>query len=111
MGAFNTVLGTVSCPRCHSSVGVRVQFKYADTRQHEYRLGDVLRWGGNDIGLSGKRYVVVDGVAEGACVSCGFDGEWAFYVIVERDRITRLVLADGSYDFAKTGATHLVLKD
>ena len=50
MSAFNTVTVEQVCPRCQNRIQVRVQFKYGDTWQNEYRLGDRLRWGGNDIG-------------------------------------------------------------
>ncbi len=111
MGAFNTVRASAACPRCHFPVEVKVQFKYGDTWQHEYGLDDALRWGGNDIGVAGKRSVVVDGVAETPCPNCGFDDEWEFYVFVESDKISRVVQADGTYDFAAAGRTHLVLQE
>jgi hypothetical protein len=111
MGAFNTVRASAVCPRCHSSVDVTIQFKYGDTWQHEYSLGDRLRWGGNDIGLPGKRSVIVDGVAETPCSNCGFDDEWGFYVLLECDQISRAVPADGTYDFSAAGRSYIVLQE
>ena len=111
MGAFNTVRAAATCPRCQALIEIKVQFKYGDTWQHEYGLGDSLRWGGNDIGVPGKRSVVVDGVAEPPCPKCGFDGEWEFYVFVEGDRISRVLQADGTYDFVRAGRTYLVLQE
>jgi len=111
MSAFNTVRASAECPRCHSHVEIKVQFKYGDTRQYEYGLGDDLRWGGNDIGIPGKSSIVVDGVAETPCPKCGFDDEWEFYVFVERDKISRVVQADGSYDFSAMDQAHLVLQE
>lgn len=49
-----------------------VQFKYGDTWQHKYRIGENLQWGGNDIGSPGRRQVLVAGLA-GPCPRCGAD--------------------------------------
>jgi hypothetical protein len=111
MSAFNTVRVSAECPQCRSSVEVRVQFKYGDTWQHEYNVGDVLQWGGNDIGSPGSRQVVVDGEAETPCANCGFDDMWEFYVFVECDKITKVLPADGSYDFGAAGRTYIVLQE
>lgn len=111
MGAFNTVLVSAQCPSCGVQGDVRVQFKYGDRWQYAYRVGDALKWGGNDLGVPGMASVVTDGVAETPCPHCGFDGEWAFYVFIDRDIISRATPADGTYDFVSAGETHLVLKE
>lgn len=98
MGAFNVVTAAARCPACSQQVTVRVQFKYGDTWQHEYRVGDSLTWGGNDVGVPGRGRVVVDGVAE-RCRQCGNDDEWNFYVFVERDVIVAVEPATGEYRF------------
>lgn len=36
-------------------------FKYGDSWQHHYVLGDKLNWGGNDVGEPGHKLVVVVG--------------------------------------------------
>ncbi len=110
MGAFNIVTVTMPCPGCQTPVMVRVQFKYADTWQHEYKLGDLLKWGGNDVGQPGRSRVVVDGVAE-KCPTCGYDEEWSFYVLIENDVIKAVESASGRYDFASVRETYLVLKE
>lgn len=42
MSAYNTVVlpKEEQCPRCGSVIRRRVQFKYGDTRQHDYTIGD-----------------------------------------------------------------------
>jgi hypothetical protein len=47
-----------------------VQFKFAHTWQNRYRIGEALRWGGNDIGEPGHKEVLVEGIG-GPCPSCG----------------------------------------
>jgi hypothetical protein len=111
MGAFNTVRATAVCPSCEDAVPVVVQFKYGNTRQFEYKLGDELCWGGNQIGTPGKRRVVLEGVVENSCAVCGADREWSIYLFVENDRLVSAETADGRYDFGKEGRTYLVLDE
>jgi hypothetical protein len=110
MGAYNVVTIDSPCIHCAEKVPVRVQFKYGDARQHEYSVGDSLRWGGNDIGESGHRRVVVDGVGE-RCPRCRYDGERNFYVFVENDVIKAVEPASNRYDFATIGQTYIVLEE
>ena len=93
MGAFNVVKGTSSCPNCGQVVVFDVQFKYGDTWQYVYRLGDTLRWGGNDIGEPGFSRVLVEGVG-GPCSHYGVDN-LDFDVILEKDRILGFGPASG----------------
>lgn len=110
MGAFNVVIARAVCAGCKNPLLLRVQFKYGDTWQHEYRIGDALKWGGNDIGTPGRKRVVVDGVAE-RCPKCGYEEETSFYVLLEHDIITSVEPASGHYDFAKSGSSHIVLDE
>ena len=70
MGAYNTVVlpAEEQCPRCSSVVMRRVQFKYGDTRQHDFIVGQRIGWGGNDIGRKATRVKVL-GYPEG-CPVC-----------------------------------------
>jgi hypothetical protein len=88
---------------------VGVQFKYGATWQYQYAMGDRLRWGANDTGVPGRKTVVADGAADARCPSCEYDGDWDFYVFIERDRIVRVAPADGSYDFLAVDAPYVVL--
>lgn len=108
MGAFNTVFLEWNCPSCHSVVELRVQFKYGDTWQHEYRVGERVEWGGNDVGRPGRRRVVVDGVGE-ACPRCGH-ADCDFYVLIEQDVISSVVPASGTYDFVASQGEPIVLE-
>jgi hypothetical protein len=110
MGAFNTVLATVVCPRCHSRVQIPIQFKYGDTWQHEYAVGDPLRRGGNDIGSPGARSVVVAGVAGSSCPKCAYEEPWDFYVYIENNVISGVEPADGRHNFVAAHEGYLVLR-
>jgi hypothetical protein len=109
MGAFNTVTAEQVCPSCRNAVEARVQFKYGDTWQNEYRLGERLRWGGNDIGVPGRRRVVLDGAGE-RCPKCGY-AEWDFYVLLEDDVITSVKPASGDFDFVASQGKPIVLEE
>jgi hypothetical protein len=109
MSAFNTVSADLVCPSCGASAAVTVQFKYGNTWQFHYSVGDILKWGGNDVGERGRRHVVVDGVVEGACPNCRVSVEWDAYVHVKDDRIVRVAAADGEFDFVKAEANYIVI--
>lgn len=84
MGAYNEVKANVECPNCHNRVPVWIQFKFGDTAQHRYAVGDTLSWRGNDVGVSGLREVLVQGEALG-CPVCGFNGDWPVVLTVKTD--------------------------
>lgn len=111
MGAFNTVRATAVCPSCKERVPVVVQFKYGNTRQLEYDLGDELRWGGNQVGAPGKKRVVLEGNAENTCPVCGYDADWSLDLFVENDRLVFAETASGKYDFAKEDRTYVILEE
>lgn len=99
MGAYNEVKAEVVCPNCRNRVLVWVQFKFGDTAQHKYAMGDTLSWGGNDVGVSGLRQVLVQG--EGThCPICGFDGDWPVVVVVESDVLSSAETELGGSVFA-----------
>lgn len=84
MGAFNVLTVATRCPTCGEQVELRLQFKYGDSWQLEYRLGDELRWGGNETGRPGARRVLLDAASE-SCPNCGADGD--FEILVEDNRL------------------------
>jgi hypothetical protein len=102
-----------------------VQFKYGNTWQLHYKVGEELQWGGNDVGEQGRSDVVVDGIVETQCSNCGYGGpwfhekaegsgwrageEWNVYVRVEHDRITCVENANGRFNFAKLGSNYIIV--
>ena len=110
MSAYNTVTDVpATCPQGQAKVSVGVQFKFGSTWQYRYILGDALHWGSNDIGTPGHERVVADGAADSSCPACGYEGDWDFYVFIERDRIVRVTQADGTHDFVRAGRSYLDL--
>lgn len=90
MGAFNTVelVRLVPCPRCGDSGLIAVQFAYGDTQQYAYSMGDVIRWGGNDVGEPACGEVKILGTPE-YCQVCGLDVEGEYVLVIENGRIAR----------------------
>ena len=86
MGAFNTIQTEVACPSCGQSAEFEIQFKYGNTWQLSYNLGDRLQWGGNDVGVPGKKKVEVESIG-GPCPHCSVDCV-EFDVTIENDVIT-----------------------
>jgi hypothetical protein len=84
------------CPHCHSMIRRTIQFAYGDTRLVDYRLGQCLQWGGNDVGERGHRRVRVSGFAE-SCAVCGEATDTLYEVVIERDCLTS-VQAVGTSD-------------
>ena len=106
MGAFNTVTVPWRNPDTDRESLLTVQFKYGDTWQHHYQLGDDLRWGGNDIGARGAKRVVVDGAREGEPIP-GVPDDFEVYIVA--NRIASVVPASGRYDFTRGNESYIVL--
>lgn len=86
MGAFNRLRAEARCPNCGQTMKQVIQFKFGDTWQYDYDLGDTLRWGGNDVGRPGLGKVIVLGTGEECPIS--HSGGEDFSVIIERDVLT-----------------------
>lgn len=110
MSAYNTVSARLTCPNCGAEVLVSVQFKFGNTWQFHYHVGDRLQWRGNDIGKPGNRRLVVDGVVADSCPQCGYDAEWNVYVYVEGDRVTSIQNATGEFDFVRYQSNYIVIE-
>ena len=107
MSAYNTVSAEIQLPGCKLKCDILVQFKYGECRQHNYRVGQKIAWGGNQVGKSGAKHVVVDGCLDG---SCHYDGIPEDYEVhIEDDHITRVVPSSGQYDFVKAKEAYIVL--
>lgn len=72
MGNYNALTTMVKCSECGNIYEGKIQFRYGDTRQHSYHIGDKLAWGGNDVGRPGAKHVKVYGILENdLCNVCG----------------------------------------
>lgn len=90
--AHNVLTARVRCPSCGADGVFDVRFRYGSTRRHAYTIGDVLRWGEEDIGFSGARKVIVHGIGE-SCPHCHADAI-PFEIWLFRDRIEGVTPAE-----------------
>lgn len=108
MGAYNILVANVMCPNCHNIYEGKIQFKYADTWQLQYRIGDKLKWGGNDIGTPDIPKVKVYGILESdtcpICNQTNFEDEFDIYIennvltgVSKIESIDDYHLNDGNY--------------
>jgi hypothetical protein len=91
VGAYNVFRTTREepCPRCGSH-DYSVQFRFADTWQRSYAIGDQLTWGGNEVGEPGLPAVTVGAYPEN-CLTCGLEGEDRVFALdIENDRPVRV---------------------
>jgi len=109
MGAFNTVTARWTNLRTGTVHDIRVQFKYGEAWQYEYRVGDTLEWGGNDIGSQEAEWAVVDGCLESASPPLPEVPE-DYEVHIVSGRIETVVPATGRYDFVSAEETFIILR-
>jgi hypothetical protein len=71
MGSFNTLFCNINCPHCGHEQEVHIQFKYGNTWQFKFHMGDDIKWGGNDIGYQHLQSVMAYGIIESTlCIYC-----------------------------------------
>jgi hypothetical protein len=88
MSAYNILTATIQCTDCLHKNEVSIQFKFGDTWQHQYKLGDNVKWGGNDIGIPNLQAVKAYGVVESdRCDKCGYCLETAYDILIQHDVI------------------------
>jgi hypothetical protein len=109
MSAYNLVVTVknAACPGCGKLAERVIQFRYGDTWQHRYSVGDRVRWGGNDTGEPGHSLVVAAGYPE-PCSSCE-DDSGLYDVHIKDDVIVSVTPSDGTYDYAAQGVDHFVV--
>jgi hypothetical protein len=108
MSAFNVLKANVHCSNCNTFYEASIQFKYGDIWQLKYRVGDKIKWGGNDIGKPNMHKAKVYGILEeDKCKNCGeinsineFDIYLKDDVIIEvkpMENITEYFSTEGNY--------------
>lgn len=119
MGLFNTVHVAFRHPLTGETLDITVQFKYGETRQHDYNVGDLLKWGeignrrSNDIGERNAKRVVVDGCLDRFAPSFVPIPELPedFEVHIVNGRIASVVPATGRYNFLSANETYIIIED
>ncbi len=103
MGAFNTLLVTLTCENCHHKQQEKMQFKFGDTWQFIYHIGDRLTWGGNDQGRPGIPLVKVWGFLEAEhCSRCSHPYFQDYDIMISYDIIRSVKKAERVTDYFET---------
>ncbi len=94
MSAYNTLIASMTCPRCGSDEVMEVDLYFGDRQQFQYALGSKVRWLKVESVANGGRPAngCLQGEGYGECPSCKKDFFAA--VIVERDTIVRVEVDD-----------------
>jgi hypothetical protein len=108
MGAFNRVHIPWRDPQTNEVLNLKIQFKYGDAWQYDYNVGDVLAWGGNDIGERSAKRVVVDGVLEDYEVHPNVPEDFEVHIV--EGRIDKVIPATGSFNFVTAQETFIILE-
>ncbi|SHE85467.1 hypothetical protein [Pedobacter caeni] len=88
MGAYNILKMNINCKYCNATCVVNIQFKFADTWQHQYLIGEKVMWGGADIGIPGLDKVKVYGVSDlDKCPTCRNLFPYEYDIFIEKDII------------------------
>lgn len=109
MGAFNELKASVSCPICKEENEFAIQFKYGDTWQYEYKIGDILKWGGNDIGKNNVKIVAVEGLG-GPCPKCG-TRFLNFEIEIKNDRIDNVKGLDHEKEYPSKEGYYEIIEE
>lgn len=101
MGAYNILNVEVNCLNCNKKYSGRIQFKYGNTWQIEYKIGDKISWGGNEIGAPNRQKVKVYGVLENdVCPHCGqANNLYEVDIFIENDVITKIQPMESIEDY------------
>ena len=111
MSSFNVLIANIKCPNCENTYEGRVQFKYGDTWQLEYRIGDKLKWGGNEIGKPSAKKVKVYGILESdTCPVCAGENKNNEFDILVEDGVIVGVSKLINYDYQDEGK-YIVLEN
>src|SRR5437868_14601658 len=97
MSAYNTVIFPWKDPDSKKEYNLSIQFKYGDVWQYEFKIGDTLKWGGNDNGNPLAKKVVVEGILEGKKLTNKMPED--FEIHISNNKIISVVPSTYLYDY------------
>jgi hypothetical protein len=105
MSAYNTVIFHWIDAKVNKKFDLKVQFKYGEVWQHEYKIGDDIKWGTNEIGDQSAKKVVVEGVLEGEALTENMPEDFQIYIV--NNKIENIVPI---FNFFETKDDYIVLE-
>jgi hypothetical protein len=111
MSSFNILITEITCPNCGEKSKARIQFKFGNTWQLEYRIRDTITWGGNDIGDPNLSKVKVYGIIESSvCPFCKRSSIPEEYdIIIEDDVIINFSPIENIQDYIDGNGEYIPL--
>jgi predicted RNA-binding Zn-ribbon protein involved in translation (DUF1610 family) len=111
MGSFNILIVEIACPNCGVKPQVRIQFKFGNTWQLQYKIGDTISWGGNDIGKPNLIKVKAYGIVESTtCPSCNENSIPEEYDVFINDNVIINVTPIGNInDYLEGNGIYVIL--
>jgi hypothetical protein len=92
MGAYNILKTEIQCTHCKKTFIGKVQFKFGDTWQYEYLIGETIKWGAANIGHPDIDNVKVYGILENLnCPVCESPLECEYDIIIKEHTIISIV--------------------
>jgi len=111
MSSFNILTTEIECMNCGMKQLIRIQFKFGNTWQLSYKIGDTISWGGNDFGKPNLHRVKAYGIAESTI--CSFCGENSipeeYDVFITDDIITKVSPIEAIEDYINGNAEYVIL--
>ena len=112
MAAYNILETEIKCNNCGNNTTIKLQFKFGDTWQFQYRINDKIRWGGNDIGIPNLSLVKVYGLAESEiCTFCKHPNSNEYDIIIENDFIRGVNQMDSYECYLLNNGDYCVMKE
>ena len=113
MGFFNELITNVPCSNCNNLYETRIQFKFGATRQLEYRMGDKIIWGFNDVGIPNIGKVKIYGVlGDVECPIChNKNNNDEFDIFLDKDVITGIDQMQDINNFLKNDGHYKILAE
>jgi len=112
MSSFNILIAEIRCPDCSKDHEARIQFKFGNTWQLKYRIGDTIKWGGNDIGSPDLKKVKVYGIIESTtCPFCNRDNIAEEYdIFIKENVIINVSAIESIKDYLDGNGEYVVLE-
>ncbi|MCW3467936.1 hypothetical protein [Chitinophaga nivalis] len=112
MGSFNTLIAEILCPDCGKKHDANIQFKFGDTWQFRYQIGETIKWGGNDIGSANLMEVKVYGIIESMiCPHCNKENIAEEYdILVKEDILVKVSPIESIQDYLNGNGEYIPLK-
>ena len=111
MGMFNTLIAEMDCPGCKEKFQGRYQFKFGETWLLEYKIGDTIKWGVNNIGHAGIPKVKAYGVIEDdeQCPLCNGELSEHYDILIEKDVIISISPIKDMLEYLEGNGEYIIL--